>query len=92
MDGFIQHYVHTCGSCNTVYTHALQAPLRVNPYERKDSNKKRELRLSPEISQRLFLVMKSPGISKFCFSTKVVSEKRKPLIFSTQKNFQNLDA
>ena len=32
IDRLIQHYVHTCGSCNTVLTliHAFQAPMRVN--------------------------------------------------------------
>ena len=30
--GLIQHYVHTCGSCNTgkTFNTALQAPMRVN--------------------------------------------------------------
>ena len=46
-------------------THALQAPIRVNVTSERIPILS-GIKVNPGISQRLFPVMKSPGISKSC--------------------------
>ena len=46
-------------------THALQAPMRVNVTSERVPTRP-GIKVNPGISQRLFPVVKSPGISKFC--------------------------